>query len=96
MKKLLVLLLLAGAIAYFAPMPSATKDNGALLELKEELAAKEEILFEMEADIEKIISNARPQCEGGTVEVDLDRMPLYELESEIELLRQKIASLEKG
>ena len=70
---------------------SACSDGGAkeeeIKELKMELAAKEDILQKMEKDIERIVSNAKPRCEGGTVSVTVDEAPLEELRSDIEGLR---------
>lgn len=94
MKKFFTLLIIVGAILYFVSKSSSTNENTEISELKMELVAKENILHQMETDIEKIVSNARPKCEGGTVEVDVDRTPIIELQDNIKELKQKIAKLE--
>lgn len=91
MKKGVLLLIIAGGIFYFWSNKPFTSDNEELTDLKMELEAKESILHQMKIDIEQIVANARPKCEGGTVEVTVDETPLLELKEDIERLKKKIA-----
>jgi len=65
-----------------------------LRELKEELAAKEELLAKIEVGIASIVNNARPRCKNGTVTVSIDSDPRVELRNDITKLKQRIADLE--
>ncbi len=71
-----------------------TTESSELQELELELEAKESILAQIEADIERMVNNA-PSCAKGTAEVIVDEGPISELRDEIAMLRDKIASLEK-
>ncbi len=108
-KRLFILALLIGLGIYFATadsrdglMGSATKlfndsagDEKRLEELYQELEAKESILEQMDADIERMLANQpKPKCEGGSVEVSISEDPRPELREDIEMLREEIAELE--
>jgi DNA repair exonuclease SbcCD ATPase subunit len=70
-------------------------DAKKLERLYQELEAKESILEQMDADIERMLANPpKPRCEGGTVEVSIRDDPRPELREEIELLQEEIAELE--
>jgi len=63
--------------------------------LYQELEAKESILEQMDAGIERMLANPpKPRCEGGSVEVTLSEDPRPELRADIETLRETIAELE--
>ena len=108
-KRLLILVLLVGLGIYLGfggsgsgLMASVTRllgdssgDEDRLESLYQELEAKESILAQMDAEIERILANPpKPMCEGGTVEVSIEDDPRPELREEIEMLREKIAELE--
>ena len=110
-KRLLIFVLLVGLGIYLGfggggsssgLMASVTKllgnssaDEDRLESLYQELEAKESILAQMDAEIERILANPpKPMCEGGEVEVSIEDDPRPELQEEIEMLREKIATLE--
>lgn len=94
MKNIILVMALITASFYFYSNYSPSESDEKLDELRMELEAKEKILVEMEAFIENVVNNAKPQCEGGTIEVQPDRTPVMELQNEIETLKQKIAQIE--
>ena len=110
-KRLLILVVLVGLVVYFGfadgnsrsgLMASVTRflgdssgDEDRLESLYQELEAKESILAQMDAEIERILANPpKPMCEGGEVKVSIEDDPRPALREEIEMLREKIGSLE--
>jgi hypothetical protein len=112
-KRLFILALLIGLTVYFAYsradtrdglMASATRffsssaaDEKRLEQMHQELDAKESILAQMDAKIERIRANPpKPRCEGGTAAVSITDDPRPALREEIKALREEIVDLEAG
>lgn len=66
-----------------------------LKRLKEELAAKESLLAQMEARISKLMAKPPPYCPRGPTTLVINHDPRDEVREDIIILKEKIAKLEE-